>query len=201
MEFFHWDLIALITSAGYIGILLSVFAESGLLIGIFLPGDSLLFAAGLLASQGVFNLWWLLLGCFLAAVAGDNVGYSFGHKVGPRIFTREDSWLFRREYITKTQNFYAKYGSKVIILARFIPVVRTVAPILAGVGSMRYRTFFIYNVIGGLLWSIALTVLGYFMGSVIPDIERYILPIIAIIIVVSVVPVLREIILARRKIQ
>src|SRR3989344_9132678 len=112
MNFFSGDLLSLITSAGYIGIILTVVAESGLLIGVFLPGDSLLFSAGLLASQGVFNLWWLLIGCFLAAVVGDNVGYSFGYKVGPKIFTRQDSSFFRRDYLTRTQYFYEKYGAK-----------------------------------------------------------------------------------------
>lgn len=199
MDIFHLDLIAIITGAGYIGIIGAIFAESGLLIGIFLPGDSLLFAAGLLASQEVFNIWWLLIGCFLAAIIGDNVGYSFGRRVGPKIFTREDSLLFRREYVTKTQHFYERFGAKVIVLARFIPIVRTLAPIMAGVGTMKYRTFFAYNIIGGFLWSVVLTLLGYFLGRAIPDLERYILPIVGAIIVISLVPVLREIIVARRK--
>lgn len=192
MSLFQFDLIGLITSVGYIGIFLTVFAESGLLIGVFLPGDSLLFTAGLLASQGIFSITWLLLGCFLAAVIGDNVGYSFGHKVGLKIFTREDSLFFRKSYVIKTQRFYQRYGSKVLVLARFIPVVRSLAPILAGVGSMRYRVFFVYNVIGGLLWSVLVTLLGYYLGRWFPDVDKYLLLIVGSIVLISIVPPIIE---------
>ena len=197
MSFLHLDLIGLITSVGYIGIFLTVFAESGLLIGVFLPGDSLLFTAGLLASQGIFSITWLLLGCFLAAVIGDNVGYSFGHRIGPKIFTREDSLFFRKSYVIKTQHFYERYGSKVLVLARFIPVVRSLAPILAGVGNMRYKVFFIYNVIGAFLWSVLVTLLGYYLGRWFPDVEKYLLLIVGCIILISIVPPMVELMKSR----
>ncbi len=199
MSLAQFDLIALITSVGYIGIFLTVFAESGLLIGVFLPGDSLLFTAGLLASQGIFSITWLLLGCFLAAVIGDNVGYSFGHKVGPKIFTREDSLFFRKSYVVRTQRFYEHYGSKVLVLARFIPVVRSLAPILAGVGSMRYKVFFIYNIIGGLLWSVLVTLLGYYLGHWFPDVEKYLLLIVVSIVLISIVPPIIELMKSHRE--
>lgn len=199
MSLAQFDLIALITSVGYIGIFLTVFAESGLLIGVFLPGDSLLFTAGLLASQGIFSITWLLLGCFLAAVIGDNVGYSFGHKVGPKIFTREDSLFFRKSYVVRTQRFYERYGSKVLVLARFIPVVRSLAPILAGVGSMRYRVFFLYNVVGGLLWSVLVTLLGYYLGRWFPDVEKYLLLIVGSIVLISIIPPIIELMKSHRE--
>lgn len=173
---------------GYSGITAIVFAESGLLIGFFLPGDSLLFTAGFLASQGVFNIVWLCALSFVAAVAGDSAGYWFGHKVGQKIFQREDSLLFHRHNLVRAQIFYEKHGGKAIILARFMPVVRTFAPILAGVGTMNYRKFLAYNMIGGVAWGIALPLLGYFLGSVIPGIDHYLLPIIVGIIIVSVLP-------------
>lgn len=183
-----FDLRALLEAIGYAGIGAIVFAESGLLIGFFLPGDSLLFTAGFLASQGIFNIVWLAGLCFLAAVLGDSVGYSFGHRVGRRIFTREDSLLFHKHNLQRAQAFYDRHGGKTIILARFLPVVRTFAPILAGVGSMPYRRFLAYNVVGGALWAVGLTVLGYYLGSAIPDVDRYLLPIILGIVVLSILP-------------
>src|SRR3989338_10680690 len=126
---------------GYTGITAIIFAESGLLIGFFLPGDSLLFTAGFLASQGVFNIALLCALSFIAAVTGDSVGYAFGKNIGPKLFTKEDSWLFHKKNLAKAQHFYEKYGVKTIILARFIPVVRTFAPIVAGIGNMHYKTF------------------------------------------------------------
>jgi membrane-associated protein len=196
---FHIDLIAILISIGYLGIFAVVFAESGLLIGVFLPGDSLLFTAGLLASQGYFNLWWLLLICFIAAALGDSAGYAFGHKVGPKIFTREDSWLWNKQHINRTKVFYDRYGAKVLVLARFLPVVRSLAPILAGVGMMRYRTFVFYNILGALLWAVGITCLGYYLGQIIPDIDKYLLPIIILIVVLSVIPSAWEVWRNRRK--
>ncbi len=190
---FHLDLIAILISIGYLGIFAVVFAESGLLIGVFLPGDSLLFTAGLLASQGYFNLWWLLVICFVAAALGDSAGYAFGHKVGPKIFTKEDSWLWNKQHINRTKVFYDRYGAKVLVLARFLPVVRSLAPILAGVGMMRYRTFFFYNILGALLWSVGITCLGYYLGQLIPDIDKYLLPIIGAIVILSVIPSVWEV--------
>ncbi len=182
----HLDTI--LPTIGYIGITAIVFAESGLLIGFFLPGDSLLFTAGFLASQGIFDIVLLCVLCFIAAVAGDSVGYAFGRQIGPRLFTREDSWLFHKKNLSKAQHFYEKYGVKTIILARFIPVVRTFAPIVAGIGSMHYKTFITYNVIGGFLWAVGVTLAGYFLGQLIPDVDKYLIPIVLVIIVASVLP-------------
>jgi membrane-associated protein len=189
----------LIEAVGTIGLFAVVFAESGLLIGFFLPGDSLLFTAGLLASQGKLNLPLILVGCFIAAVAGDQVGYAFGNRVGPALFRRPDSRFFKQEYVEKAQSYFERYGSKTIVLARFVPVVRTFAPIVAGVGSMQYRTFVTFNVVGGLLWAVGVTTLGYLLGETIPDIDKYLLPVIAVIVLLSVLPVAVEIMKARRE--
>ncbi|HEY7565474.1 MAG TPA: VTT domain-containing protein [Acidimicrobiia bacterium] len=182
----------LLVTFGTIGLFLIVFAESGLLIGFFLPGDSLLFTAGLFAAQGTLNLPVILVGCFIAAVAGDQVGYAFGKRVGPALFRRPDSRLFKQEYVEKAQAFFDKHGPKTIVLARFVPIVRTFAPILAGVGTMTYRTFVTYNVLGGFLWTIGVTSLGFLLGELIPDIDTYLLPIIAVIILISITPMLLE---------
>jgi membrane-associated protein len=188
----------LIETFGTIGLLCIVFAESGLLFGFFLPGDSLLFTAGLLSSQGTLNFPVILVGCFLAAVAGDQVGYAFGARVGPALFRRPESRIFKQEYVDKARHFFERYGSKTVVLARFVPIVRTFAPILAGVGGMRYRTFVTYNVIGGLLWAVGVTSLGYALGESIPDIDRYLYPIIGVIILLSVAPIAFEFLRARR---
>lgn len=185
-----FDLIPLIKTAGYIGILGIVFAESGLFVGFFLPGDSLLFTAGFLASQGFLNIFVLTVICFIGAVAGDSFGYMFGRKVGPKIFTREDSLLFHKDHLLRAEQFYNKYGAKTIILARFMPIVRTFAPILAGVGRMRYGEFLTFNLIGGGLWAIGLPLIGYYLGSVIPGVDKYLLPIVLGIIFVSVLPII-----------
>jgi len=187
-----FDIPKIIAAVGIIGVGGIVFAESGLFFGFFLPGDSLLFTAGFLASQGIINIWVLATVSFVCAVAGDSVGYWFGRKVGPKIFTKEDSLFFSKKNIERTKEFYDKYGKKTIILARFVPVVRTFAPILAGVGEMEYKTFITYNVVGGFLWTFGLTFAGYFLGQVIPDVDKYLLPIILIIIFLSVLPVLKH---------
>lgn len=167
-----------------------VFAESGLLIGFFLPGDSLLFTAGFLASQQFLGIHFetLLIGFFIAAVTGDSVGYAFGKRVGPKLFTKEDSIWFHKKNLAKAQHFYEEHGKKTIVIARFLPVVRTFAPIVAGIGNMHYPTFILYNIIGGLLWAVGLTMAGYFLGSLIPNIDHYLLPIIIGIIFLSVAP-------------
>ena len=193
MSLFHIDLPALVKTLGYAGLFAVVFAESGLFFGFFFPGDSLLFAAGLLASQGIFEVWLLAIILALAAIFGDSVGYWFGKKFGPAIFSREDSYFFHKKHIERTKNFYEKYGSRTVILARFVPIVRTFAPILAGVGSMSYRKFLSYNIIGGMLWSFVLTFLGYLLGAVVPSSESYISLIAFIIIIVSFLPVVIEI--------
>ncbi|HCY17638.1 MAG: hypothetical protein UR62_C0001G0005 [Candidatus Nomurabacteria bacterium GW2011_GWF2_35_12] len=185
---FNIDLPILIKTIGYLGVFFIIFAESGLFFGFFLPGDTLLFTAGLLASQGYFNIALLVLLIVLAAVLGDQIGYFFGKKVGPKIFTRDESFYFKKRYITDAENFYKKHGKKTIILARFIPVIRTFVPILAGVGKMHYKTFVTYNIIGGLLWGAGITLSGYFLGQKIPGIDRYLIPILLLIIFVPMLP-------------
>lgn len=184
----HFDLTKILPAIGYLGIFAIVFAESGLLLGFFLPGDSLLFTAGFLASQGIFDIRVLSLICFAAAVLGDSVGYTFGHKVGRRLFQRKDSLLFHKDNLLKAEKFYEKHGKKTIVIARFMPMIRTFAPIVAGVGNMEYKSFISYNVIGGFLWAIGITVAGYFLGSAIPNVDKYLLPIILVIIILSVAP-------------
>jgi len=183
-----FDLVALVKAAGYLGLFGIVFAESGLLIGFFLPGDSLLFTAGILASQGYGQIVLVIAACFLGAVLGDSVGYAFGRRVGPAIFRRNDSIVFNKDHIERARAFYAKYGAKTIVLARFIPVVRTFAPVLAGVGEMPYTTFLTYNIAGGLLWGVGMPLLGYYLGSAIPDIDRYLVPGVIVIVILSVIP-------------
>jgi membrane-associated protein len=144
--------------------------------------------AGFLASQGLFSMPILLIGCFLAAVLGDNVGYAFGHKFGRKLFQKEDSFFFRKENLLKTEDFYKKHGAKTIVLARFIPIIRTFAPIVAGLAGMDYKNFLRYNVIGGVLWGVGVTSAGYFLGKAIPGAEHYLLPIVIGIVIVSVIP-------------
>lgn len=182
----HLDTI--LPSIGIIGIAAIVFAESGLLIGFFLPGDSLLFTAGFLASQGIFNITILSFISFIAAVVGDSVGYAFGHRVGKRLFHRTDSVFFHKDHLMKAEKFYEIHGKKTIVLARFMPIVRTFAPIVAGIGKMEYRTFLAYNVIGGLLWAVGLTWAGYILGNSIPNVDKYLLPIVGAIVIVSILP-------------
>ncbi|MEK7504153.1 MAG: DedA family protein, partial [Patescibacteria group bacterium] len=170
------------------GVTAIVFAESGLFFGFFLPGDSLLFTAGLLASQGFLSLVTLLLCSFTAAVLGDNVGYWFGHNIGPKIFAREDSMLFKKHHLVEAKKFYELHGSKTIVLARFVPFVRTFAPIVAGAAQMPYHTFMIYNLLGGLLWAVGLTLLGYFLGNI-PIIKAHYEFVIILIILASIIPV------------
>lgn len=191
----------LISTFGLIGILTIVFAESGLLIGFFLPGDSLLFTTGLLVAGGKYlhqPLWLVCLLVSVAAVAGDQVGYLFGRRVGPALFRRPDSRLFKQEYLTKAQEFFARYGARSIVLARFVPIVRTFTPIVAGASRMHYRTFIAYNVIGGVLWSCGVTVLGYFLGQI-AFVKSNIELILIGIVVVSVVPIAVELLRARSR--
>jgi membrane-associated protein len=177
-----------IITFGYLGIAAIIFAESGLLVGFFLPGDSLLFTAGFLASIGSFNIYLLILLVSLGAVVGDSVGYGFGYRVGRKLFQKKDSILFHQDNLKRAEQFYEKYGKLTIILARFIPVVRTFAPVVAGIGKMEYKTFLSYNVVGGLLWGSGVTLLGYFLGHLIPNIDKYLLPIIVLIVIVSIAP-------------
>ncbi|MBD2299744.1 VTT domain-containing protein [Nostoc sp. FACHB-87] len=186
----HFDLPELIKSIGYFGVWAIIFAESGLLIGFFLPGDSLLFTAGFVASQHLLNIWVLIIGAFICAVLGDNIGYTTGHRFGRKLFQKEDSLFFHKKHVVKTQKFYQKHGKKTIVLARFVPIVRTFAPIVAGLGAMQYQTFMFYNLIGGFFWTVGMTLLGFFLGKTLPaeQVDKYLLPIIGMIIVISLVP-------------
>jgi membrane-associated protein len=189
----------LISTFGLIGILVIVFAESGLLIGFFLPGDSLLFTTGLLVADGQYlkyPLWLVCLLITIAAIAGDQVGYLFGRKVGPALFRRPNSRLFKQENLLKAHDFFEKYGARSIVLARFVPIVRTFTPIVAGVSRMNYRTFVIYNVVGGILWGTGVTVLGYFLGQI-PFVKTNIEFILIAIVGLSVLPIVFELLRAR----
>ncbi len=187
-QLINFNLEEFIRTVGYIGVFAIIFAESGLLIGFFLPGDSLLFTAGFLASQGYLNYPVLAIGCFIAAVAGDSVGYWFGHRVGRPLFQRQDSLVFKKKHLDKAQQLYDKHGGKIIVIARFMPIVRTFAPIVAGVGTMHYRRFLSFNLVGGFLWAIGVCSAGYFLGKKIPNVDKYLLPIIFLIILISVLP-------------
>ena len=188
----------LIETLGLLGMLAIVFVESGLLVGFFLPGDSLLFTAGLLSSNGTLpDLWILLVTIPIAAIAGDQVGYAIGRKAGPKIFNRPESRLFQREYVEKSEEFFAKYGARTIVLARFVPIVRTFAPVMAGVARMPYRTFVIYNVIGGVAWGCGVTTLGYFLGQI-EFVRLNIEYIIVAIVLISFVPIALEVRRAQR---
>ena len=178
---------------------LIVFAETGLLLGFFLPGDSLLFTAGVLAGQGKLDLWLLIPGVFIGAVLGSEVGYEIGARVGPRLFRRPDSRFFKQEYVERTHAFFERHGSKAVVLARFVPVVRTFTPVMAGVGRMQRRVYSLYNVIGALIWTVGVTMLGYELGNAIGgNIDNYLLPLIAVIVLISLLPAVLEWRRARR---
>src|SRR3989344_2667818 len=183
-----FDLVALIKTAGYLGLFGIIFAESGLFLGFFLPGDSLLFTAGFLASQGFLNVWVLTIITFSAAVLGDNFGYAMGKKFGPKVFKKEDSFLFHRDHLERARVFYEQHGGKTIVLARFLPVIRTFVPILAGVGNMKYKDFVFFNIFGAVIWAIGMTWLGYFIGNTIPNADQYIVPIVMAIVILSSLP-------------
>jgi membrane-associated protein len=185
----------LIETFGTIGLIVTIFAESSLIF--FLPGDTLLFTAGLLASQGKLNIVAVLLGSFAAAVIGNQVAYAVGNRLGPSLF-KPASRLFKAEYVERANDYFDKFGSRTIVLARFIPAVRTFAPILAGIGTMRYRTFVTYNVIGALVWAIGVTLLGYTLGKTVHGIDNYLLPVILVIAALSAIPVVLEFRRSRR---
>jgi membrane-associated protein len=184
----HFDLAQIIETVGYIGLFAIVFAESGLFFGFFLPGDSLLLTAGLLASQGKLDMAILAIILPIAAILGDSVGYWFGKKTGPHIFNRDESLLFRRKNLLAAKAFYDRHGGKTIVMARFMPFIRTFAPIVAGAVEMSYARFLLFNVFGGMLWGVGVTAAGYFLGQSVPDIDRYFLAIVAAVIVVSALP-------------
>jgi membrane-associated protein len=185
----------LIETFGTIGLLVTIFAESCLIF--FLPGDTLLFTAGLLASQGRLNVVVILIGSFVAAVAGNQVAYAVGNRIGPSLF-KPGSRLFKAEYVERANEYFEKYGSRTIVLARFVPAVRTFAPILAGIGTMRYRIFVTYNLLGALLWAVGVTLLGYTLGKTVHGIDKYLLPVILVIAAASAVPVILEVRRSRR---
>jgi membrane-associated protein len=188
------ELIDFIVAVSIIGVAAVVFAESGLLIGFFLPGDSLLFTTGFLIHAGILtvNIHLAVFIIFVAAVLGDSVGYTFGRRAGPHIFKKPDARIFKQEHVKRAQAFYEKHGGKTIIIARFVPIVRTFAPIVAGAARMNYSTFLRFNIIGAFLWAVGITYLGYFVGSWFEsigiEIDHVLLPIIALIIVISVLP-------------
>lgn len=184
------DLPALVQWAGYVGLTLIIFAETGLLVGFFLPGDSLLVTAGLLAADPAFGLNVWLLGAILtvAAIVGDSVGYSVGKATGPRIFTREDSLFFHRDHLLRAHAFYQKHGGKTIIIARFMPIVRTFAPVVAGVARMEYRAFVTYNVVGGVLWIWSMLMTGWVLARTVPGVAAHVEKIILLVIFLSILP-------------
>jgi len=190
---------ALIRWGGYLVLVAIVFTETGLLVGFFLPGDSLLVTAGLVAAAGGLNIWWLNVLLAVAAISGDNVGYGIGARLGPRLFTRERSLLFNPRHVQRTREFYARHGAKTIVLARFVPIVRTFAPVVAGVGQMEYRRFLFYNVAGGLGWVVSMTWAGYLLGHTIPDIDRHIHVVVVVVVLLSVIPIGIEIVRGRRR--
>ena len=181
-----FDIAHLIETGGLLLIGLIVFAESGLLIGFFLPGDTLLLGAGILASQGSPSIVWLIIVVIFAAVVGDNVGYEIGKRTGKRIFRKKDGILFRQEHILLAEKFYERHGGKTIILARFTPFIRTFAPVLAGVGNMTHRRFFFFNVAGGILWGAGVPLLGYWFGSRVPHLDKYIRWVLIAVILASI---------------
>jgi membrane-associated protein len=190
---------ALVRWGGYVLLAAIVFTETGLLVGFFLPGDSLLITAGLVAATGALDIWWLNVLLVAAAVAGDSVGYAIGARIGPRLFTREKSWLFNPRHVVRTREFYARHGAKTIVIARFVPIIRTFAPVVAGVGEMSYRRFLFYNVAGGVGWVLGMTWAGYLLGNVVPNIDRHIHVVVIVVIVLSVIPIAVEIVRERRR--
>jgi membrane-associated protein len=195
----HYSLDQLVRWGGYAVLVVIVFTETGLFVGFFLPGDSLLITAGLVAATGTLNIWWLTILLAVAAVVGDRVGYAIGYRIGPRLFTREKSLLFNPRHVERTRRFYARHGAKTIVIARFVPIVRTFAPVVAGVGQMAYRRFVLYNVVGGVAWVTSMTWAGYALGQMVPDIGRHIHVIVIIVIVLSVIPIGVEILRERRR--
>lgn len=179
---------SLVKDFGYLGVFITLFLESGIVIGFFLPGDTLLFTAGLLASQGSLNIVALILVAVAAAILGNSAGYYTGKKTGPALFSRPKSFWFSPKRVTEAHEFFEKEGAQSLILARFIPAVRTFVPIVAGVGKMPYRSFLTFNAIGGLLWGILVPILGYTLGETVHNIDKYILPIVVIIAIISALP-------------
>jgi membrane-associated protein len=193
------DPIFLIQTVGLIGIIFIIFAETGLFFGFFFPGDSLLFTAGILASQGIFNIYEIIIFCTLAAIIGDSVGYWSGKKYGRKLFERDAGFFFKKQRIYDAEKFYEKHGKYTIIIARFVPIIRTFAPVVAGIGRMHFSTFVSYNIFGGIIWVSGLSLLGYFLGGMISNPDKYILPLALLIIFISIIPIIYKIIREKYK--
>jgi membrane-associated protein len=200
-DFVHFvtDVRGLIQLGGLLAICVIVFVETGLFVGFFLPGDSLLVTAGIFAAAGDLNVVTLLVGASACAVAGDQVGYVIGRRAGQALYNRPDSRFFKRKHLERAHEFYEKYGAKTIVLARFVPIVRTFAPAVAGAAQMQYRRFVFYNIFGGLLWVFSTVLLGFFLGRAVPEIERHIHIVIAVVIFLSFIPGLIELYRARAR--
>ncbi|TXH44649.1 MAG: DedA family protein [Actinobacteria bacterium] len=195
------ELLASLGTFALVGVILIIFAETGLLIGFFLPGDSLLFITGLFVAQGLYinlPIWLVCLLLTAAAIIGNMVGYWIGYKAGPKLFNKDDSRFFKKEYVDKTHEFFEKYGNKAIVLARFVPIVRTFITAIAGVGRMDYRKFVIYSAVGGVLWATGVTLLGYFLGNI-PFVKDNIELILILVVLVSVIPIVFEYLKHRRE--
>jgi membrane-associated protein len=197
----RYSLHDLIRWGGYLLLVAIVFTETGLLVGFFLPGDSLLITAGVLAAAGVLNIWWINILLIVAAIVGDSVGYAIGARLGPRLFTREKSLLFNPRHVDRTRAFYARYGARTIVIARFVPIIRTFAPVVAGVGQMYYPRFLAYNVAGGVGWVVSMTWAGFLLGHLVPDIDRHIHLVVIIVILLSCLPIAWEFLRERRKLR
>jgi len=195
-----YDVEGIIRWGGLLMLVVIVFAETGLMIGFFLPGDSLLVTAGVFSAAGHLQLWTLLTAVTAAAIVGDQVGYWIGYRAGPLLFRREDSLLFKRRHLMRTHAFYERHGGKTIILARFMPIIRTFAPVVAGVGEMRYRRFVSFNVVGGFLWVWSMALLGFSLGHTIPDIDRHIHLVILVVVFLSILPGIIELIRSRGRV-
>jgi len=184
----HFDITKWVETLGYVGILLIIFLETGIFLGFFLPGDSLLFAAGLLASQNIFDVWLLIPLMIITACAGYFLAYWFGEKLGSWLLRRNDSFIFKKKYLIQAGKFYEKHGGKALVLGRLVPILRTFVPIVAGMAKMQYRTYALFNILGAFVWAGGVTLLGYYLGSLVPGIGKYILPVALCVIFLSITP-------------
>jgi len=200
-DLFHrvYDVEFLVRTGGLVALIVIVFVETGLLVGFFLPGDSLLVTAGIFAARGDFDMIILNTTLSLAAIAGDSVGYGIGARTGPRIFTREDSIFFNRKHLISAKEFYDRHGGYTILIARFMPIIRTFAPVVAGVGAMQYRKFIAYNVFGGIFWVLSMTFIGYFLGTLIPNVQKRIDVVIVVVIFLSLLPAIIKFLMEKYK--